>query len=275
MPHTSDDIARLEKLANGFRKDILTMTHSAGCGHPGGSLSAIDMMTALYFHHMNIDGKKPLWEDRDRFVLSKGHASPALYACLAGAGYFDREELTGYRVLGRNLQGHPDMTQTPGVEISTGSLGQGLSAANGMAMGLRMDGKKARVYCIVSDAEMQEGQTWEAAMTSSHRKLDNLTVLIDHNGKQIDGNVEDIKGIEPLEDKWRAFGWNILSVDGHDMGQILDALEKAAAHKGQPTFIHAVTIKGKGVSFMEASKDGFHGVAPNDEQYATAMKELG
>ena len=274
MPSFTDaDIARLEKLAHGFRADIVKMVYNAGNGHPGGALSCIDMVTALYFHHMRYDPKNPKWSERDRFVLSKGHGGCAQYTALAGLGVFPREDLMGYRIFGHHLQGHPDMTKTPGIEMSTGSLGQGLSAANGMALGLRLDKSPARTYCIVSDAEMQEGQTWEAALTGAHHKLDNLCVLFDHNNLQIDGFIEDIKSIEPILSKWRAFGWRVVDIDGHDMRQILTALDKAGKAKGKPTFIRARTVKGKGVSFME-NVCKFHGVAPNEEQYKQAIKEL-
>jgi transketolase len=273
-PFTDSDVKRLEALAHGFRKDIVRMVYNAKCGHPGGALSCIDMVTALYFRHMRYDPKNPKWPERDRFVLSKGHACAAQYAALAELGVFPKEDLMGYRILGNHLQGHPDMTKTPGIEMSTGSLGQGLSASNGMALGLRLDKSPARVYCVVSDAEMQEGQTWEAALTAAHYGLDNLCALFDHNGKQIDGIVEEIKGIEPISDKWRAFRWHVIEIDGHDMRQILAALDEAGRVKGKPTLIHARTVKGKGVSYMEASHDGFHGVAPNKEQFEQAMKEL-
>jgi transketolase len=273
-PFADADLRRLRRLAHSFRFDVVRMTHHAKAGHPGGALSCVDMVTALYFHHMRYDPKNPGWPERDRFVLSKGHGCCAQYAALAGLGVFPKEELLGYRILGRNLQGHPDMTKTPGIEMSTGSLGQGLSAANGMALGLRLDRSPARVYCVVSDAEMQEGQTWEAALTSAHHRLDNLCVLFDHNGLQIDGQVEKIKSIEPIAEKWRAFGWHVIEIDGHDMRQILEALAEASAVKGRPTHIHARTVKGKGVSFMEKAPDGFHGVAPNDEEAARALAEL-
>lgn len=272
-PFTDADIARLEKLAHGFRMDIVRMIHHAGSGHPGGALSCIDMVTALYFHQMRYDPKNPKWEKRDRFVLSKGHGCCAQYAALAGLGVFPKEDLMGYRIFGCHVQGHPDMTKTPGIEMSTGSLGQGLSAANGMALGLRLDKSPARSYCIVSDAEMQEGQIWEAALTAAHHKLDNVCALFDHNNLQIDGLIEDIKSIEPIIDKWRAFGWHVVDIDGHDMRQILAALNEAEKTKEKPTLIRARTVKGKGISFMENSVK-FHGVAPNDEQFEQAMKEL-
>ena len=272
-PFTDADIARLEKLAHGFRMDIVRMIHNVGSGHPGGALSCIDMVTALYFHQMRYDPKNPKWKERDRFVLSKGHGCCAQYAALAGLGVFPKEDLMGYRIFGCHVQGHPDMTKTPGIEMSTGSLGQGLSAVNGMALGLRLDKSPARSYCIVSDAEMQEGQIWEAALTAAHHKLDNVCALFDHNNLQIDGRIEDIKSIEPIIDKWRAFGWHVVDIDGHDMRQILNALNEAEKTKEKPTLIRARTVKGKGISFMENSVK-FHGVAPNDEQFEQAIKEL-
>ncbi len=270
---SEERLQRLQAQAKVIRRDIVSMLGKAGSGHPGGSLSAADIVTALYFEVMNINPKDPEWPDRDRFVLSKGHAAPVLYAALAERGYFDRAELDTLRKLGSKLQGHPDMKKLPGVEMSTGSLGQGMSAACGMAMAGKVDKKDYRVYVLVGDGEIQEGQIWEAAMAAAHYKLDNLTVFLDHNKMQIDGRIEDVMSPEPVEDKWRAFGWHVITIDGHDMGQILKAVEEAKQTKRKPTVIVAQTVKGKGVSFME-NQVGWHGKAPSAEEVEKALSEL-
>ncbi|MBI5701335.1 transketolase [Candidatus Saganbacteria bacterium] len=267
-------LKELEIKANTLRKHIIEMTCRAQSGHPGGSLSAADIITVLYFHKMRHDPKEPKWADRDRFVMSKGHAAPVLYAALAEAGYFPKSYLKTLRQIGSSLQGHIDMLSLPGIEISTGSLGQGLSAANGMALAARLDKKSYRIYCLTGDGECQEGQIWEAAMTSSHKKLDNLTVIVDRNKYQIDGRVEDIKNIEPLADKFKAFGFHVLKCDGHSINAIIASFEEAEKIKGSPTVIIADTVKGKGVSFMEAKPLDFHGKAPTKEEEAQALSEL-
>jgi transketolase len=266
-------IPELEKMAKQLRRDVITMISTAGSGHPGGSLSAADIVTALYFKVMKHNPKDPRWADRDRFVLSKGHAAPILYAALAECGYFPVEELSTLRKLGSRLQGHTDRTLTPGVEMSAGSLGQGLSYGIGMALAGRLDRQNYRVYVILGDGECDEGQVWEAAMFAPHHRMDNLTAIVDHNDLQLDGRVCDIMALEPLPDKWRAFNWNVLEIDGHNIGEILKALAKAGETKGKPTVIIAHTVKGKGVSFMEGNVD-FHGKAPNAEQTEQALKEL-
>ena len=267
-------ITDLEEKARKLRVSILRTLHKSQSGHTGGSLSAIDMVTALYFCRMRHDPANPAWEDRDRFVLSKGHAAPAQYVALAEAGYFPEEDLMMLRRLGCHLQGHPDSKSTPGVEVCTGSLGQGLSMANGMALGLRLDGKQSKVYALLGDGELQEGQVWEAAMAAAHFKIDNLCALVDANALQIDGEVSRVMNVAPIADKFRAFGWHALEIDGHDMGAILTALEKAGTVKGQPTVIVANTVKGKGVSFFE-NKASYHGVAPSDEELPKALECLG
>jgi len=267
------DIKMLTEKATQIRKDIVTMICKSKSGHPGGSLSAADIVSTLYFNEMNIDPKNPKMADRDRFVLSKGHAAPVLYAALAEKGYFDRELLGTLRKFGSPLQGHPDMRKLPGVDISTGSLGQGLSVANGMALAAKLDNKSYRTYVLLGDGEVQEGQVWEAAMTSAHYNLDNVCAFLDSNNLQIDGNVDKVMGVEPLDDKWRAFGWNVIVIDGHNFEEILGALEAAKAHKGQPTMVIAKTTKGKGISFME-NVCGFHGVAPTPEETDKALEEL-
>jgi transketolase len=267
------NIKSLEKKATELRKDIVTMICKSKSGHPGGSLSVIDILTALYYDVMNIDVANPKKEDRDRFVLSKGHAAPALYAVLADKGYFDKGLLETLRQYGSILQGHPDMKKISGVEISTGSLGQGLSVANGMALASRLQNIPYRVYVAMGDGELQEGQVWEAAMTSAQYKLDNLTAFVDYNNLQIDGNVSDIMDVASVEDKFKAFGWNVLTIDGHNFQEILDAVEKAKECKGKPTMIVANTIKGKGVDFME-NVCGFHGVAPTEEETKRAIEQL-
>ncbi|AJY69182.1 transketolase [Geobacter sulfurreducens] len=270
----SEKIKQLEETARRLRVDIVKTLHSSQSGHTGGSLSAIDMVTALYFHEMKHDPTNPAWSERDRFVLCKGHAAPALYVALAATGYFPKEDLMMLRRLGSHLQGHPDSKQTPGVEVCTGSLGQGLSMANGMALGLRLDGSASRVYALLGDGELQEGQVWEAAMAAGHFKLDNLCALIDVNRLQIDGEVEKVMNVEPVTDKFRAFGWNVIDIDGHDMAAIVGALAQAAEVKGRPTAIVARTVKGKGVSFFE-NKASYHGVAPSDEELPKALECLG
>ncbi|MBU5308596.1 transketolase [Clostridioides mangenotii] len=264
----------LNERACTIRKDIVTMVHDAKSGHPGGSLSAVEILTALYFDEMNIDSSKPKMEDRDRFVLSKGHAAPALYAVLAEKGYFDKEELNGLRKIGRMLQGHPDMKGTPGVEISTGSLGQGFSAACGMAMASKLDNAPWNIYALLGDGEIQEGIVWEAAMSAAHYKLDNMVVFLDNNGLQIDGNIEDVMDVGSIVNKFKSFGWNVIEIDGHDFDQIFAALDMARSTVDKPTMIVAKTIKGKGVSFME-DQAGWHGKAPNDEELERALAELG
>ena len=267
------DISFLKEKAKEIRKSIVSMITEAKSGHPGGSLSATDILTALYFSEMNIDPANPKMEGRDRFVLSKGHAAPAIYAILAEKGYFSKDELMTLRKFGSRLQGHPDMKKLPGIEISTGSLGQGLSVANGMALNAKMFNENYRTYVILGDGEVQEGQIWEAAMTAAHYKLNNLCAFLDNNNLQIDGNVSEIMGVEPLDKKWEAFGWNVIKIDGHDFEQILSALDKARECKDKPTMVIAKTIKGKGVSFME-NVCGFHGVAPTLEELERALAEL-
>lgn len=267
------DISFLKEKAKEIRRSIVSMICAAKSGHPGGSLSATDILTALYFSEMNIDSANPKMEGRDRFVLSKGHAAPGLYATLAERGFFPKEELNTLRKFGTKLQGHPDMKKLSGIEISTGSLGQGLSVANGMALNAKIYEENYRVFAILGDGEIQEGQIWEAAMTSAHYKLNNLCVFLDHNDLQIDGNVSQIMGIEPIVDKWKAFGWNVVQIDGHDFEQIFDALDKAKACEDKPTMVVAKTVKGKGVSFME-NVCGFHGVAPTVEEKEKALTEL-
>ena len=268
-----NDISFLKEKAKEIRRSIVSMITEAKSGHPGGSLSATDILTALYFSEMNIDPANPKMEGRDRFVLSKGHAAPAIYATLAERGYFSKDELMTLRKFGSRLQGHPDMKKLPGIEISTGSLGQGLSVANGMALNAKMFNENYRTYAILGDGEIQEGQIWEAAMTAAHYKLDNLCAFLDNNNLQIDGNVSEIMGVEPLDKKWEAFGWNVIKIDGHDFEQILSALDKARECKDKPTMVIAKTIKGKGVSFME-NVCGFHGVAPTLEELERALAEL-
>ena len=267
------DISFLKEKAKEIRKSIVSMITEAKSGHPGGSLSATDILTALYFSEMNVDLANPKMEGRDRFVLSKGHAAPAIYATLAEKGYFSKDELMTLRKFGSRLQVHPDMKKLPGIEISTGSLGQGLSVANGMALNAKIFDENYRTYVVLGDGEIQEGQIWEAAMTAAHYKLDNLCAFLDSNNLQIDGNVSEIMGVEPLDKKWEAFGWNVIKIDGHDFEQILSALDKAREFKGKPTMIIAKTIKGKGVSFME-NVCGFHGVAPTLEELERALAEL-
>ena len=263
----------LELMAKQLRRHVIKMIATAGSGHPGGSLSAADIVTALYFNVMRHNPEDPQWLARDRFVLSKGHAAPILYAALAECGYFPVEELSTLRKLGSRLQGHTDRALTPGVEMSAGSLGQGLSFGIGIALAGRLDKRDYRVYVLLGDGECEEGQIWEAAMLAPHFQIDNLTAIVDHNGIQLDGRCCDIMGIEPLADKWRAFNWHVIEVDGHDIKQVLQALKKAGEIKGKPTVIIAHTVKGKGVSFME-NNVAFHGKAPNQEQTEQALKEL-
>lgn len=263
----------LAKIANEVRKGIITGVHSAKAGHPGGSLSAADIFTFLYFEEMNVDPKEPKKEDRDRFVLSKGHTAPGLYSALANKGYFPVEDLTTLRKLGSYLQGHPDMKHIPGVDMSSGSLGQGISAAVGMALGAKMDNKDFRVYTLLGDGEIQEGQVWEAAMFAGHRELDNLCVIVDNNGLQIDGNIADVCSPYPIDKKFEAFNFHVINVDAHDFDALRAAFKEARETKGMPTAIIANSIKGKGVSFMEGKAD-WHGKAPNDEEFAAAMADL-
>lgn len=267
LRHYLDDQARL------LRRHCIEMIGKSQSGHPGGSLSAADIVAVLYFHHMNHSAKKINDPDRDRFVLSKGHAAPVLYAALAETGYFPVAELMNLRQMSSKLQGHPDMTKVPGVDITSGSLGQGLSAANGMALAGRIDKKNYRVYVLIGDGESQEGMIWEAAMFGAHHKLDRVTAIIDHNNLQIDGHVSDIIGIEPLKDKWAGFGWHVIQIDGHDTMAIEDALKEADMMNNKPTVIIAETIKCKGVSFMENKVD-FHGKAPNEDELKRAIAEL-
>ena len=263
----------LAKIANDVRKGIVTAVYHAKSGHPGGSLSAADMMTYLYFEEMNIDPAQPKKEDRDRFVLSKGHVAPALYSTLANRGYFDVKELESLRHVGSFLQGHPDMKHIPGVDMSSGSLGQGFSAAVGMALAGKLDNKSYRVYCMAGDGEIQEGQIWEAAMFAGSRALDNLVLIIDNNGLQIDGNIEDVCSPYPIDEKLKAFNFEVINIDGHNFDEIKAALDKAKETKGKPFAIIMKTHKGKGVSFM-TDEAGWHGKAPDDEQYKQAMDEL-
>ena len=267
------DTIELMEIARELRIDIIKMLHKSKSGHTGGSLSAIDILTCLYFSEMNISADDPGNPKRDRFVLSKGHAAPALYAVLAHAGFFNKDVLDTLRKTDTILQGHPDMNLTPGVDMSTGSLGQGLSAANGMALALRLDNSPARVYAIMGDGEQQEGQIWEAAMTAAHYKLDNICAFVDKNGLQIDGKVEDVMNVGPLSDKWRAFGWHVIEIDGHNMDEILSALEEARKTQGKPTAIIANTTKGKGFTFC-AGKVCYHGTPPSDKDLEEGLKEI-
>ena len=263
----------LQKVANEVRKGIITSVHAAKAGHPGGSLSAADIFTYLYFEEMNVDPKDPKKADRDRFVLSKGHTAPGLYSALAQKGYFPVEDLETLRHLGSYLQGHPDMKHIPGVDMSSGSLGQGISAAVGMAIAGKMDNADYRVYTLLGDGEIQEGQVWEASMMTGFRKLDNLVVIVDNNNLQIDGAIDEVCSPYPIDKKFEAFNFHVINIDGNDFDQIDAAFKEAKATKGMPTAIIAHTVKGKGVSFME-NQVGWHGTAPNDEQYAVAMEEL-
>jgi transketolase len=267
------DIQGLKEIAKKVRTNILHMLTKAGSGHTGGSLSAVDVAVGIYFSKMNFKPDDPKWKDRDRFIMSKGHAAPLIYAIMAEAGYFPMETVGTLRKIESPLQGHPCCKSLPGIEVSTGSLGQGLSVANGMALGLRLDNNPARIYCIMGDGEIQEGQIWEAAMTAAHYKIDNLCGVVDNNGLQIDGPVEEVMGIKPINDKWAAFGWHVIDIDGHNMEEILNALDEAETIKGKPTIIIANTTKGKGVSFFE-NKVEYHGVAPSQEELDKAIKEI-
>ncbi len=270
---TASEKLSLQKTACKIRKGIIESTHAAKCGHPGGSLSATEMFTYLYFKEMNIDPAEPKHPGRDRFVLSKGHTAPGLYATLAHRGFFPVEDLLTLRRIDSYLQGHPNMNSVPGVDMSTGSLGQGVSTAAGMALGLKTQGSSARVYTLLGDGELQEGQVWEAAMFAAHYKLDNMVVIVDNNGLQIDGNIADVMSPYPIVDKFLAFGFNAIAIDGHDFDAIEKALKAAKATKGQPTAIIMSTTKGKGVSYME-NNAGWHGKAPNDAEFEQAMAEL-
>jgi transketolase len=267
-------IIELQEMARRLRIAIVKTLHKSQSGHTGGSLSAIDLITALYFHKMRHNPVDPSWDGRDRFVLSKGHAAPALYVALAEAGYFPAEDLMMLRRLGSHLQGHPDSKSTPGVEVPTGSLGQGLSMAAGMALGLKLDSRGNRVYALLGDGELQEGQVWEAAMSGAHYRLDNLCAMVDANGLQIDGDVAKVMNVAPIADKFRAFGWHVLEIDGHDMTAIVTALDSAETITGKPTVIVAKTVKGKGVSFFE-NKASYHGVPPSDDELPRALECLG
>lgn len=273
MKVTEEDILNLKRISNNVRKSIVEEVYSAQSGHPGGALSCADILTVLYFNQMNIDPEKKDDLNRDRLVLSKGHASAALYAVLAERGYFSKDELKGFRKLGSMLQGHPDMKHIPGVDMTAGSLGQGLSVANGMAISSKLDERGFRVYCIVGDGEIEEGQIWEAAMASAHYKLDNLCLVVDNNNLQIDGKVSDVMSVYPVKEKFEAFGFEVFEVDGNDIDELITVFDKAKTVKEKPTAIIAKTIKGKGVSFMEDKAD-WHGKAPNDEEYKTAIEDL-
>jgi len=268
-----EELKKLREISIRIRRHIVTMTGLAKSGHPGGSLSAADIITVLFFKKMRIDPKNPRWKERDIFILSKGHATPVLYAALAEAGFFPVEELKNFRRLRSHLQGHPDRLMTPGVEMSTGSLGQGLSVANGVAMAFKIDKTPRKVYVLIGDGELQEGQIWEAAMTAAHYKLDNLTAIVDYNGLQIDGPVSKVKEVAPVAEKWKAFGWEVKEIDGHDFKQIIEALDWADGVRGKPAVIIAHTLKGKGISFMEG-KVKFHGVPPSEEEMKKALEEL-
>lgn len=275
-PLNQNETAELTDIAKKIRESIITMIHTAKSGHPGGSLSAADILPVLYFKCMNHNKDLPDWSERDRFILSKGHASATLYATLAEAGYFEKEELKTFRALNSRLQGHPSSLRLPGIEVSTGSLGQGLSMANGIALGLKLDKKASRVYVLLGDGELQEGQVWEAAMSSAHYKLDNVTAIVDRNCLQIDGKTEYIMGIDPLKEKWQAFGWQVIEINGHDYQEIYLALKKSAiigSEKSAPVIIIANTIKGKGVSFMEDNAS-WHGRATNEEEFNLAIEEI-
>lgn len=268
-----NNVEELQIIAKNIRRGIIDEVYSGQSGHPGGSLSIADIISVLYFYEMNIDFQNPKDENRDRLVLSKGHCAPALYSALANRGYFDTKELKTLRNIESKLQGHPDMNKVPGVDMTTGSLGQGLSAANGMAIAGKLDNKDYRVYCIMGDGEIEEGQVWEAAMASGKYKLDNLCVIVDNNNLQIDGTIEEVMSSYPIDEKFKNFGFQVINIDGHNIQEIMDAFDVAKNVKGKPTCIIAKTIKGKGVSFME-NKTEWHGKAPNKEQYEQAMKEL-
>ena len=270
---SSLSIKEMEEIAKRLRRHIITMTGKAGSGHPGGSLSAVEIVTTLYFRLLRHKPSDPQWSDRDRFILSKGHAAPLLYAALAECGYFPVDELSTLRQLDSRLQGHTDRTVTPGVEMSAGALGQGLSFAIGIALAGRLNSQTYRAYVLLGDGECDEGQIWEGAMAAAHFKVDNLTAIVDNNGQQIDGWNRDVMNLDPFNKKWQAFGWHVIEVDGHDFTQLIDAFNQAKVIKGQPTVIIAHTIKGKGVSFME-NNPNFHGKAPNAEEVEIALKEL-
>jgi len=267
------NIEELEKIAKEIRKNIIKQVYGAKSGHPGGSLSCADILTVLYFNQMNIDEKEPQNPARDRLVLSKGHCSPALYATLAERGFFSKEELTTFRKIEGILQGHPDMNKVPGVDMTTGSLGQGLSVANGMALSSKINHDGYRVYCLLGDGEIEEGQIWEATMTASKYQLDNLCVILDYNHLQIDGSVEEVKGLDNIEGKFNSFGFHTIVTDGHNIAGLIDSFETAKLTKGKPTIIIAKTLKGKGVSFME-NKAEWHGKAPSEEEYERAMEDI-
>lgn len=268
------DHSKLNFLATEIRKGIIKSVHAAGSGHPGGSLSAVELLTVLYFEKMNIDPKEPKKLGRDKFILSKGHAAPVLYSTLAERGYFEKEELLNLRKMGAMLQGHPDMKRIPGVEMSTGSLSQGFSTSIGMAIANKLDDNKGRIYVLLGDGEIQEGLVWEAAMSAGHYGLDNLTAILDFNGLQIDGPNEEVMNVNPVKEKWESFGWNVIEIDGHNFDEIIDAFNSAEQVKDKPTMVIAHTIKGKGVSFMEGNA-GWHGKAPNDEETKIALADLG
>lgn len=270
---TSSEKKDLQIMATKVRKGVIESTYGAKAGHPGGSLSAAEVFTYLYFKEMNIDPANPKWEDRDRFVLSKGHTTPGLYATLANRGYFPVEDLPTFRHIDSYLQGHPDKKHTPGIDMSSGSLGQGISAACGMALAGKIQNKDYRVYTVLGDGESEEGQVWEAAMFAAHYKLDNLCAVLDFNGLQIDGKITEVMNPTPLDEKFKAFGWHVICINGHDFNEIEAAFEEAKTVKGQPTLILAATTKGKGVSYME-DKAGWHGKAPNADEYAQAIEEL-
>lgn len=268
-----ESMARLREICKDVRADIVRMTAAAGSGHPGGSLSAVEAMTVLYFNVMNHRPAEPEWPDRDRFFLSKGHACPVLYSVMARSGYFPVEELLTLRKCGTRLQGHPSCKTLPGIEVSSGSLGQGLSIANGFALSAKINRKDYRAYCLMGDGELQEGQIWEAIMTAAHYKLDNVCAIVDYNGLQIDGDVEKVMGLAPLQQKWESFNWNVIEADGHDLTALQAAYESAARTKGKPSVIIMKTIKGKGISFME-NVAGWHGKAPNSEELRQALAEI-
>lgn len=270
----SNNIEELKEISKTVRGDIISMLTESRSGHPGGSLSITDILVTLYFKEMNVDPKNPKDPNRDRFVLSKGHAAPALYSVLARKGYFDPKELNTLRKIDSRLQGHPSMKSLPGIDMSTGSLGQGISAAVGMALAGKIDKKDYRVYSILGDGELEEGEVWEAAMSAAHYKLDNLTAFVDFNGLQIDGDITKVMNPSPIDKKFEAFGWNVLTIDGHNYEEIIDAIEKAKNYKGKPTMIVCKTVKGKGVSFME-NEAAWHGNAPNKEQCEQALAEIG
>ena len=265
--------AELSSMSKQVRRDIINMTANAGSGHPGGSLSAADLMTCLFFNHMHVDPKRPDDPDRDRFVLSKGHAAPCYYAVLAEMGFISRDEFKNFRQLHSILQGHPDSKKVPGIDAATGSLGQGCSIAVGMALGAKLQHKDCRVYALLGDGEIEEGQVWEAAMTAAHFALDTVCAIVDDNGVQLDGPTCEVMNVAPLADKFRAFGWQVLSVDGHSLDALAEAFRQAAATRGRPTVLLARTVKGKGVSFMEG-QPAWHGKAPNDQELAAALAEL-